>query len=57
MTEFNDLESQKETLKGESIHFRNVLSQLQADIKGEEELRRFYYCYVAVSILQGSQNT
>jgi len=49
MAEINGLESQKETLIGESVHFRNVLSQLQTDIKGEEELRRFYYRYVAVS--------
>jgi len=49
MAEINGLESQKETLIGESVHFRNVLSQLQADIKGEQELRRFYYRYVAVS--------
>ncbi len=47
--EIAGLESQKETLKGESVHLRNVLSQLQADIRGEEQLRRFYYRYVAVS--------
>ncbi|MFC2071447.1 hypothetical protein ACFLUU_01835 [Chloroflexota bacterium] len=47
--EIHGLESQKETLKGESVHLKNVLSKLQADIKGEEQLRRFYYRYVAVS--------
>jgi len=49
--EIAGLESRKKVLTDDSVHLRNVLSQLQADIEGEEELRRFYYRYVGVSIL------
>ena len=51
MAEIASLESQKEGLASESFHLRNVLSQLQADIAGEENLRRFYRRYVGVSSL------
>ena len=47
--EIANLESTKKELTDNSIRLTNLISQLQADIKGEEELRRFYYRYVAVS--------
>jgi len=49
MAEIADLESQKKGLADESIHLGNVLSQLQADVAGEDELRRFYRRYVGLS--------
>ncbi len=52
--EIASLESQKKTLAGESGNQRNILSQLQANIAEEENLRRFYRRYVSVSILMDS---
>ncbi|MFH0769242.1 MAG: hypothetical protein V1932_06725, partial [Chloroflexota bacterium] len=49
MAEIADLESQKKGLADESIRLGNVLSQLQADVAGEDELRRFYRRYVGLS--------
>jgi len=43
------LESRKKELTDDSTRLTKVISQLQADIKGEEELRRFYHRYLAVS--------
>lgn len=47
--EIDSLESKKKGLTDENTRLTNIISQLQADIKGEEMLRRFYYRYVAVS--------
>jgi len=49
LTEISVLESQKKGLSDESVHLRNILSQLQADVDGEENLRRFYRRYVGLS--------
>ena len=49
MAEIAGLESQKKGLADESIRLGNVLSQLQADVAGEDELRRFYRRYVGLS--------
>lgn len=49
--EITNLESRKKALVNERIRLTNIISQLQEDIKGEEELRRFYYRYVSVSPL------
>ncbi len=49
--EITNLESGKHALESESIQLTSIISQLQEDIKGEEELRRFYYRYVSVSPL------
>lgn len=49
MAEIADLESQKKGLADESVRLGNVLSQLQADVAGEDELRRFYRRYVGLS--------
>ena len=49
--EITSLESERKTLVGESGNLRNMLSQLQADVAYEEELRHFYRRYVRVSIL------
>ena len=48
MAEIAGLESQKKGLADESIRLGNVLSQLQADVAGEDELRRFYRRYVGL---------
>ncbi len=49
--EITSLESEKKTIGGESVHLRNVLSQLQADAKVEKELRLFHQRYSAASSL------
>ncbi|MFC2060030.1 hypothetical protein ACFLTZ_02905 [Chloroflexota bacterium] len=49
MAEIGSLESQKMSLSNESVRLRNIISQLQADITSEEELRRFYHRYAGVS--------
>jgi len=49
ITEVRGLESQKKALSAESGNMRNVLSQLQADIAYEENLRQFYQRYVGLS--------
>jgi len=49
ITEIRGLESQKKGLAVESGRLRSVLSQLQADVAGEEGLRRFYRRYVGLS--------
>ena len=49
MAEIAGLESQKKGLADESIRLGNVLSQLQADVAGEETLRHFYRRYVGLS--------
>jgi len=51
MAEIASLESQKKGLSNENMRLENVLSQLQADIAGEEELRRFHYRYAGYSWL------
>jgi predicted nucleic acid-binding Zn-ribbon protein len=51
MAEIASLESQKKGLNSENILLGNVLSQLQADIAREEELRRFYRRYAGYSEL------
>jgi chromosome segregation ATPase len=51
IAEIADLESQKKALSGESSHLRTVLSELQADVANEEELRRFYSRYWRMSVL------
>ncbi len=51
LAEISGLESEKKTLAGESGNLRNVLSQLQADVAYEEELRRFYSRYWRMSVL------
>ncbi|MBI2851963.1 MAG: hypothetical protein HYX84_02500 [Chloroflexi bacterium] len=45
MAEIAGLESQKKGLSNENIRLGNVLSQLQSDVAGEEELRRFHRRY------------
>ena len=49
LAEISHLESQKKGLSDESVHLRNILSQLQTDVAGEENLRRFYRRYVGLS--------
>lgn len=49
MAEIAGLESQKKGLANENIRLGSVLSQLQSDITGEEELRRFYRRYAGFS--------
>jgi len=49
MAEIAGLESQKKGLTNENLRLSNVLSQLQSDIAGEEELRRFYRRYAGFS--------
>ena len=49
MAEITGLESQKKGLANENIRLENVLSQLLADIAGEETLRRFYQRYIGYS--------
>ena len=51
LAEVSGLESEKKTLAGESGNLRSALSQLQADVAYEEELRHFYRRYVRVRIL------
>lgn len=51
MAEIAGLESQKKGLNNENIRLGNVLSQLRADIAGEEELRRFHHRYAGLSEL------
>ena len=51
MAELFSLESQKKGLNNENMRLENVLSQLQADIAGEEELRHFHYRYAGYSWL------
>ncbi|MDD5039239.1 MAG: hypothetical protein PHN78_08025 [Dehalococcoidales bacterium] len=51
MAELSGLESQKKGISNENMRLENVLSQLQADIAGEEELRRFHYRYAGYSWL------
>jgi len=51
MTEIAGLESQKKGLTNENIRLGSVLSQLQADIAGEETLRQFYHRYAGYSEL------
>jgi len=51
MEEIAGLESQKKGLADASVHLGNVLSQLQADIAGEETLRQFYHRYAGYSEL------
>ena len=51
LAEITSLESEKKTLAGESGNMRNILSQLQADVAYEEELRRFYSRYWRMSVL------
>jgi len=51
MAEIAGLESQKKGIADENICLGNALSQLQADIAGEEELRRFYFSYYKRSVL------
>jgi chromosome segregation ATPase len=49
LAEIAGLESQKKGLADENIRLGNVLSQLQADIAGEETLRQFYNRYAGSS--------
>jgi predicted nucleic acid-binding Zn-ribbon protein len=51
MAEIAGLESQKKGLNNENIRLGNFLSQLQADIAGEETLRQFYQRYAGYSEL------
>ncbi len=51
MAEIAGLESQKTGLNNENMRLGSVLSQLQADIAGEEELRRFHRRYSGYSEL------
>lgn len=51
MAEIAGLESQKKALISESGNLRNVLSELQADVANEEDLRRFYSRYWRMSVL------
>jgi len=57
LAEIAVLESQKKGLTGESVQLKNALSQLQADIAGEENLRRFYRRYVGLSGLMDNLST
>ena len=57
LAEIAVLESQKKGLTDESVHLKNALSQLQADIAGEENLRRFYRRYVGLSGLMDKLST
>ena len=57
LAEIAGLESQKKGLTDESVQLKNVLSQLQADIAGEENLRRFYRRYVGLSGLMDKLST
>ena len=49
--DITNLESEKKTIGGESVHLKNVLSQMQADAKVEKELRLFHHRYSAASSL------
>lgn len=49
--EIKNLESRKKALETERVQLTNKVSQLQEDIRGEEELRRFYNRYVWASPL------
>jgi len=49
ITEIRGLESQKKALSAESGNMRNTLTQLQANITYEEDLRRFYQRYFRAS--------
>ena len=51
ISEIRGLESQKKGLTDESTRQENILSQLQANITGEEDLRHFYCRYAGVSSL------
>jgi len=51
MAEIAGLESRKKGLADENTRLENVISQLQADITGEETLRQFYHRYAGVSSL------
>jgi len=51
MAEIAGLESQKKGLANENIRMGNVLSRLQSDVAGEEELRRFHQRYAGYSEL------
>ena len=45
ISEIRGIESQKKALTAESGNMRNILSQLQADVAYEEDLRRFHRRY------------
>jgi len=45
ITEIRGLESQKEAITTESGNLKNILTQLQADVAYEEDLRRFHRRY------------
>jgi chromosome segregation ATPase len=45
VSEIRDLESQKKAITSESGNLKNILTQLQADVTYEEELRRFHRRY------------
>jgi len=49
ISEIRGIESQKKALTAESGNLRNILSQLQADVAYEEDLRRFYQRYFRAS--------
>ena len=51
LAEIAGIESQKKGIADENIRLGNVLSQLQADIAGEETLRQFYHRYADYSEL------
>ncbi|MFC2045003.1 hypothetical protein ACFLT8_07460 [Chloroflexota bacterium] len=51
MSEIAGLESQKKGLTNENIRLGNVLSQLHADIDGEQALRQFYHRYAGYNWL------
>ncbi|MBI2830850.1 MAG: hypothetical protein HYX79_01155, partial [Chloroflexi bacterium] len=51
MAEIAGLESQKKGLNNENIRLGNVLSQLHAEIDGEQSLRQFYQRYAGYSWL------
>ena len=49
IAEINKLESQKKEISSDSVRLRNVLSQLQADVAYEENLRQFHRRYFPYS--------
>ena len=49
--DITNVESEKVTMAGVSVHLKNVLSQLQADVEAEKELRLFHHRYSAASSL------
>jgi len=49
ISEIRGIESQKKALTAESGNMRNILSQLQADVAYEEDLRRFHRRYFRYS--------